>query len=419
MSERETNHSDNTQPGFFYGFIVVAAALLIMLLAYGIRLSFGVFFKPMATEFGWARALTSGAFTLSMIMQGVWGIFMGKLNDRFGPRFIMTLCCFCLGLGFVLMSQIGHVWQLYLFYGVIIGVGMSGVWVPQMSSIARWFVRRRSLMTGIVIAGTGISQLIAPPVVSRLIDAYDWRLSFVILGGVVLIAVVLSAQFLRRDPAQMGQRPYGENERTRQELKSETKALSFREAICTAQFWIAFMILFCYAFGAFSILVHIVPHAIGLGVSSVSAANILAVMGGIGILGNYVLGGIGDRIGNRQVFIIGYIMMTASLFWLVPAREVLMLYLSMVILGFSFGGMAAVESPLVAKLFGLSSHGLIYGVIHVGFTIGAALGPFLMGYIFDVTGSYYMAFLVCSAITVVGLIFALILRPAKRLGSRI
>ncbi len=419
MVNQEVYPPVKTEPRFFYGYVIVVAAFFILVVSFSLHNVFGLFFTPMLTELGWTRAVLSGAFSLSLIIYGVLGIVMGGLNDRFGPRVVVTLCGFLMGLGCLLMSQVSALWQLYLFYGVIIGVGMSGVWVPQMSSVARWFVKRRSLMTGIVIAGTGISQLIAPPVVSRLIDAYNWRLSFVILGGVVLISVVLSAQFLRRDPAQMGQRPYGENEGPWQELKSETKALSFREAICSAQFWIAFMILFCYAFGAFSILVHIVPHAIGLGVSSVSAANILAVMGGIGILGNYVLGGIGDRIGNRQVFIIGYIMMTASLFWLVPAREVLMLYLSMVILGFSFGGMAAVESPLVAKLFGLSSHGLIYGVIHVGFTIGAALGPFLTGYIFDVTGSYYMAFLVCSAITVVGLIFALILRPAKGLGSRI
>ncbi len=272
-------------------------------------------------------------------------------------------------------------------------------------------------MTGIVIAGAGISQLIAPPVVSRLIAAYDWRLSFVILGGVVLIAIVLAAQFLRRDPTQMGQLPYGENEGPQQELKAETKGFSLKEAVFTAQFWFVFMILLCYGFGSFAILVHLVPHALGLGISAVSAANILATMGVTSVLGNYVLGSVGDRIGNRQVFIIGFVLMSATLFWLVLARELWMLYLFAIVFGFSFGGMSAVESPIVAGLFGLSSHGLIYGVIHVGFTVGAAVGPFLTGYIFDLTGSYQMAFLICTALGIVGLISAAILRPIKKIST--
>lgn len=274
-------------------------------------------------------------------------------------------------------------------------------------------------MTGIVVAGTGISQLIAPPVISRLIAAYDWRLSYAIMGGVVLVSMVLAAQFLRRDPAQMGQRPYGAGEETQQVVKSETNDFSFKEAVYTAQFWIAVVIFFSYGFGFSAILVHIVPHAIELKISAVRAANILAVMGGISILGNYVLGSVADRIGNRHVFIIGAALMAASLFLLVPGREEWMLYLFAVVFGFAFGGMAAAESPLIARLFGVRSHGLIYGVIHVGFTIGGALGPFLSGYIFDKTGSYQMAFVVCAALAIVCLIMAAVLRPTKRLGGRI
>ena len=419
MDNNEVRQLRKTGPRFFYGYIVVIVASLILVVSFSLNNTFGLFFTPMLTELGWTRAMTSGAFSLSMIIYGVLGIVTGGLADRFGPRVVMTLCGFLLGLGCLLMSQVSALWQLYLFYGVIIGIGMSGVWVPQMSSVARWFVRRRSLMTGIVIAGTGISQLIAPPAISRLIAAYDWRLSYVILGGVVLLSMVLAAQFLRRDPAQVGQRPYGAGEGTQQELKSETKDFSLKEAVYTVQFWIASMIFLCYGFGFSAILVHIVPYAIELEISAVIAANILAVMGGISILGNYVLGGVADRIGNRHVFIIGSVLMAAALLWLVPAREEWTLYLFAIVFGFAFGGMSAAESPLIARLFGVSSHGLVYGVIHVGFTIGAALGPFLSGYIFDVTGSYQVAFLVCAALAIASLTMAAVLRPTKRLGGRI
>ena len=274
-------------------------------------------------------------------------------------------------------------------------------------------------MTGIVIAGVGLGQLIGPPVISRLISTYGWRLSYAILGGTVLVFMIIAAQFLRRDPTRMGQLPYGENEGKQQGFESETKDFSFKESFYTTQFWLVFIILLCHGFGAFSIVVHIVPHAIELEMSAASAANILAVIGGTRILGNYVLGGIADRIGNRQIFIIGFIIISADLFWLVPAREAWMLYLFAVVSGFAIGGMGTVESPLVARLFGLSSHGLIYGVIHLGFTVGASIGPVVTGYIFDLNGSYQVAFLVCAAFAIVGLIVASVLRPTKRLGGRI
>jgi MFS family permease len=407
------------EPRFFYGYVVVVVTFLIMVVSWALYHSFGVFFNPLLNDFGWTHAMTSGAFSLSMMIYGVLGIAVGGLNDRFGPRVVLTICGFLLGLGYLLMSQLSALWQMYLFYGVIVGIGMSGVWVPQLSTVARWFVRRRSLMSGIVIAGAGMGGLIGPPVVSRLIATYGWRLSYIILGSVVLLVVVLAAQFLRRDPAQTGQLPYGEKEGKQPELKSDTRAVSLREAVYTAQFWVVFSIFFCFGFGVFAIVVHIVPHAIELGILATSAANILASRGGMSLLGNYVLGGVADRIGNRRIFILGGILMSAALFWLVPAREMWMLYLFIVVFGFACGGIGASESPLVAGLFGLSSHGLIYGVVHLGFTAGAAVGPLVTGYIFDVTGSYMVAFLVCAVLSIVGLILSAILRPIKRLGGSI
>jgi MFS family permease len=416
---KEVRQPRRNESRVFYGYIVVIAAFLILVITFGPHSAFGLFLNPLLEEFGWSRAVTSGAFSLSMFVYGLMSIIAGGLTDRFGPRVVVSLCGLLIGLGFMLMSQLNSLWQLYLFFGVIAGFGMSAVWVPQMSSVARWFVKRRSLMTGIIIAGAGISQLIAPPVISRLIAAFDWRLSYVILGGAILVVVILAAQFLRRDPAQMGLLPYGADEGAQPELKSETGDFAFREAVNTAQFWEVFAMLFCSGFGFMGLMVHIVPHAIELGVSAVSAANILAVMGGVGILGNYVLGSLADRIGNRQVFIIGFILMAAALFWLMSASEVWALYLFAVVFGFAFGGVGTVESPLVAGLFGLSSHGLIYGVIHVGFTVGAAAGPFLTGYIFDVNGSYQMAFLVAAVVGIVGVVASSILRPTRRRGGRI
>ena len=411
MVSQKVQQSPGAKPRFFYGYIVVVAALCIMVANFGTRYAFGVFFKPVLAEFGWTRAMTSGAFSLSMVVEGLLGVVMGGLNDRLGPRIVLTFCGCLLGLGCLLMSQIGTVWQLYLFYGVIIGIGMSGTVVPLVSTVARWFVERRSMMSGVVLTGTGISALVGAPVASWLISIYDWRTSYIIMGSIISVIVVLAAQFLRRDPTQMGQRPYGENQGREQQLKVGTEGFSIKEAVYTRQFRVFFTMFFCSGFCAFVTMVHIVPHATDLGISAASAANILATIGGGTIVGRIVLGGAADRIGNKQAFIIGFILMSAALFWLAPATEVWMLYLFAVVFGFAHGGMGASESPLIAKLFGLSSHGLIYGVMGLAYTLGAAIGPFLAGYIFDVTGTYQAAFLVCASIAVVGFILAVVLRP--------
>jgi MFS family permease len=418
-NNKEAYQIHKTEPRFFFGYIVVAAAFIIMMVSWAAYNSFGVFFNPLLNEFGWNRAVLSGAFSLSMFIYGVLGIVVGVINDKFGPRMVLTLCGLLLGLGYLLMSQVSTLWQIYLFYGVIIGVAMSGVWVPQLSTIARWFVKRRTLMTGIVLSGGGIGQLVGPPVIIRLIVAHNWSLSYIILGITVLLAVALAAQFLRRDPTQMRQPTHGENRRKQEKLKFEITAFSLKEVICTSQFWVAFGILFCFGFGSFAISVHIIPHAIELKISAVNAANILVARGATHILGSYILGAVADRVGNRQIFIIGFIVISGALFCLSLAGEMWMLYILIAAFGFVAGGMGASESPLTAGLFGLSSHGLIYGVVHLGFTVGASAGPLVTGYIFDLTDSYQLAFLVCAIFGIVGLILAIMLRPTKRIGGRI
>ena len=413
MPIRQDPQSPGAGPRFFYGYIVVGAAILIMAMTFGTYNSFGVFFEPVSTEFGWTRTTIFGALSLSWIVQGVLGIVMGRLTDRFGPRLVLTIGGLLLGLGYFLMSRVGTVWQLYLFYGVIMGVGMGASWVPIVSTVARWFVKRRGMMTGIVMAGVSTGTLIMPPVASRLISAYDWRMSYIIVGSIVSVVVVLLAQLLRRDPTQVRQRPYGENEGGKQEV-SETHSLSLREAVHTRQFWLTSGIFFGLAFCIYTWMTHIPLHAIDLGISPITAANILATIGGLSIVGRVVLGSAADRIGNRRVFIIGFILMSAALFWLVPAKEVWELYLFAVVFGFAFG-CAASESPLVAELFGLSSHGLILGVINcIGFTFGAAVGPLIAGRIFDMTSSYQLAFIVCAATGVVSLILTVLLKPIER-----
>jgi MFS family permease len=209
----------NKAPGFFYGYYIVIAALFIYIMMWGSRLSFGVFIGPLLDEFHWSRASTSAGFSATWILTGLLAIFVGRLNDRFGPRIIMTVAGCFLGLGYFLISTIHSEWQLYAYY-LIVNIGMSAALVPTMSTVARWFVKRRALMSGIVLSGTGIALMVISPVANALILSFGWRPSYVIVSVSALVIIVLSAQFLKRDPFKIGKLPYGYSEAKKNTLDS-------------------------------------------------------------------------------------------------------------------------------------------------------------------------------------------------------
>ena len=174
---------------------------------------------------------------------------------------------------------------------------------------------------------------------------------------------------------------------------------------------------FCLSFGIQVILRHIVLHASDLGISAINAANVLAITGLAGIAGRIILGIAGDRMGNKTIIIICSIMLSVNLFWLPFAKTVWALYLSATIFGFAYGGCDSPLSPLVAVLFGLRTHGLLIGILSTGFTLGAATGPYLAGYIFDVERNYQNAFLIFAIVAIIGLILALVLKPFRSPNS--
>jgi MFS family permease len=391
-----------------------------MCVAFGLYIVYGIFFNPLRDEFGWTRALTSGAYSVSSAFSGMLGIVMGVLTDKFGPRLVVMSSGLLLGVGYFLMSRLNSDWQLYLFFGVIIGTGMSGLWIPLLTTVARWFDRSRSLMTGITISGLTVGQIIGPPVISRLIDSYGWRDTYVILAVTVFIVVVLAGILLKLKPAGIHEPAPRKQKEKPVESAAPVKDYTFREAAGTAQFWLGSLAFFCFGFVAYGLTVHLVPHITQLGIDEITAANVLALNGGIGIIGNFVLGGIiGDKIGNRRAFILGLILATIGLAVLLPSRELWLLYVYAVLFGLGLGSMGTSESPLVARLFGLKNHGMIYGVMGLGFTAGGAAGPVIIGYMTDLADSYQPAFGVCLALSVIALVLMVVLRPVQRQGVRI
>lgn len=397
----------------FYGYIIVAASVCIMALVWGTNRAFGVFLSPMLNEFGWTRAGISGAFTIVMVIMGGMSIVTGSLTDRFGPRAVLIGCGFFLGTGYMLVSQVRAIWQFYLFYGVIAGFGLSASNIPLMSVVARWFVKRRALMSGILTAGAALGMVVIPPLCSLFISAYGWRISYLIIGSSVLVIITLSAFFLKRDPGEMELLPYGSEGVNALGPDIQTEGLSLTEAVRTKQLWLLNIVSLGDRFLIGMIVVHIVVHALGLGIPATAAASVLSVAAGFSIPARIVMGVVADRIGNRWALVICISMSLIAFLILLWARGLWSLYLFAFFYGFGLWATGTIMSPITAELFGLKSHGVIFACTYLAGAIGAAIGPVVAGHIFDVTGSYQLAFFICIAVGIFALIAIMLLRPIR------
>ena len=399
---------------YFYGYNIVAACFAIQGICLGVMFAYGVFFKEFQVEFGWSRATISGTSSLSFLVMGVVGILAGRLNDRIGPKILIVAAGISYGLGFFFISRLQAPWQLYLLYGVLVGAALSTHEVITLSTVTRWFMRRRGLMSGVVKVGTGFGQLLLPLIATALITAYGWRNACVIIGTVVLVTLIAAAQALRRDPQEMGLLPDGvSNESWSAGNGSEERGVPLMTAVRMNQFWIICVaesvILFCLM----TVIVHIVPHATDLGLPPVTATAVLSTIGGVSMIGRIVMGAMIDMIGGKRSLLICLSALICGLISLQMAAEAWMLFLFATIYGFAHGGLFTIMSPTVAELFGTGSHGVIFGIVMFSGAMGGAVGPMLAGRAFDVSGSYQLVFLVLTGLAVLGFVLITLLRSPR------
>ena len=408
--------TDKNQTGFYYGYVVVGAVFMTMVIIWGTFATFGVFFGEFIETFEWSRAATSAASSIRDLVFGFVCILTARAGDSFGPRRVITMSGLVLGLGYLLMSQVQTTWQLYLYYGVIISSGMSA-YILMLSIVAKWFERRRGRMTAVSLSGMGIGMMMMPPIANTLITHYGWRTSYVIIAVFACALVVLAAQFLKNPSSGFNQSETIESSSTGHEELSDTISISLRNAISTRQFWMVSALYFFFLYAMLTVAVHIIIHATGQGVSSNRAAIILTVVGAMCVVGMNGAGSTADKIGNKRTFVMSFSLMAASFVCLMVARTIWPFYIFAVIFGLAYGGMQVLFSPVVAELFGLGSHGVILASTAMLGSFGAALGPFVSGYIFDLTKSYSWAFLICLLMTLAGIQLASLLKPVRAIKT--
>ena len=381
----------------FYGWVIVAAGFTIGFVGIGARYSYGIFLKSIETEFTMTRGGASGIFSVYMLLCCLLAAAGGWALDRYGPRRVGVFLGTFTGLSFLLTSRAEAAWQLFITYSLLLSLGTGAIYGLVNTTVSRWFLERRGVAVGITSAGGGVGAIVIAPFATYLIAHYDWRTAFVVMGILSASAMIAAALLLIKDPETAGQTPDGAPRPPAQEVSGPKtgkggQGLTLRQAFAVRPFWLLAASWFLLSLSLHMVFIHIVPYAVGMGVSLIDASLILSLMGLTNIIGRLVIGRLSDRFGPGALGVICLLVQCGALVWLMGSQQLWMLYVFGAVFGFLWGGAGTITTVLTVEIFGTRSLGTIMGVMSGGWAMGAATGPAIGGYVFDLSGHYVAAF---------------------------
>lgn len=401
-------------PRVHYAWVIVAAAAALVMTLGEAFYTFGVFFNPLREEFGWGRAATSSGYTAMILAFGISNFFMGRLSDKYGPRPVLAAGGLISSAGFILLGQTQGMGQ-FLVYSFLVGLGAGAFWPIPTATVQRWFAKRRGTALGIVIAGGGMGAVFTP-VANHLISAYGWRTAYVILGLLFLAIVSVAASLMVHSPEKKGCRPYGADAAaasTDQPLTEAQTGWTTRDALTSRSFLTLQVVYTLSVLPMHVINAHLVPFAVDAGISRALAAGALALFAAFTVPGRFLAGVAADRIGFRTSLALANAGTTAASLWLLGTGNLAMLYVFVIGFGFFHGGKTANLVGLIGQFYGTRSLGGLIGICHGVNTVISAAGPLAAGWLFDATGSYYIAFAIVTALYAGAAVFSLFLRPPR------
>ncbi|MFZ7103513.1 MAG: MFS transporter [Peptococcaceae bacterium] len=398
----------------YYGNIIAAAAFVVWLTVWGTYATFGIFLKPITSEFGWERGDMALAYSLSALVQALSALVMGRLTDKLGPRFIVTVFGSCLAAAYLLLARITSIGQFQVTYALLGAVGLSTATVPIMTTIARWFARQRGTVTGIVQSGMGIGGLIFAPLTGWLIVKFDWRTAYFSLGMITLPLIVLAGLLLKRDPGG-NVNSAGQEDGLRRKAENRENVpepgLSLQQAMRIKQFWMIAGMFFSFGFCRSTFLAHTAAYVQDLGYALSDGANVMAVLTFSSILGRMGLGLLADKTASRTVYLLSFGIMITALFWGRFTDQLWGIFLFAVLFGISWGGQAVLRFTFTAEMFGLMNLGVITGILGLTEAGAAAFGSFFAGVVFDLAGTYKIMFTLGAILSLGGLVLAYLTKP--------
>ena len=427
------------RPRIFYGWYIVAASFTCNVFTSGAYWQgFQVFFLPILREFGWSRAALSGAFSLRQVEIGAFAPVLGFIVDRFGPKPVIMIGGFLLGLGMILIAQTFSIWSFYLFF-LVASIGASGTShaIGWTVVIAKWFRRLRGTALGIGMSGPILTGAVLF-VLAWFLGEFGWRWTLRGTGVALWFIIIPLALVIKSSPQAYGMLPDGDQprgtggagaqtagangqaRRERRAALAQEGGSSAGEAIRSRSFWIVSMLFAAMFFGTSAIQVHQVPLFESEGFSTAEAAvtvTLVFLISGVGRIGagfladvleiRYVLALMVGMQVAAWAYLYGY--GTSALWASVPFT---LLY------GVSFGAMVSVRPVILAQLFGTRSLGSLSGMLQATALASGTIGPVFMGRVFDLFQEYDVAIVTFIVTTAIGLPLAYLVRPTDSLAER-
>jgi len=409
------------RPRISYGWVIVAAGFTIILVGYAVRNTFTVFYPVIVDDFGWTRGITAIMYSLTMLSYGLVAPLAGSLVDRFSPKLVFSVGGLAIGAGIALCSTATSVWHFYLFYGVMCAAGLSLIgFTPLSSLITHWFAGRKAMVFGLLGAGFGVS-LVSAPLFQWLISEYGWRMAYVITGvAAAAIVVPFAVIFLKHSPEQS--RMVADH-RARQVVPDaanetggtlKTVEWSVRTALKTRTYWLLLIMSFCnMGFAQGVTIAHQVYFLRDIGYAPMTAASVFSAFGVAFVAGN-LSSGLSDRLGRAQVFTPACLLAAAAFTLLYFTNENTTVAVALVFAaatGYGLGITPPTCFAGIADCFHGRNYGSIQGTAILAVAFGAAIGPWLGGFLHDITGSYNVTFALVQVALVTAAVLMLFVKP--------
>jgi OFA family oxalate/formate antiporter-like MFS transporter len=379
----------------YYGWFVVTVCFVCSTITFGTIYSFSVFLDPILSEFGRSYANTSAIFSIQSIVTFGSGAVLGITIDRYGVRSSMAVGGGLAVVGLLVASTSTSFLGVVGAYGIVVAAGLGVVFVISYATPPRWFDRRRGVATAIAASGAGVGILVGPSTVSVLLPHVGWRGAYAVLAGVFFVVIVVSLVVLADGPhdidsvsaSRIGE-PDGESGAG---LLEQIRLVG--RAAQSPSFLLVFLGLVCAFSPAYVMLVHLVEHATDVGFSRSTGVLALSVVGGMNVVGKFLVGPLADGIGTvRTLALCAVSIGTGAL--LVPLAGVPLALITVVaLMGVGYGGMGALISPVIAELFGTLNINALFGLVALSFAITGSVAPYVAALIFDATGSFIPAFI--------------------------
>jgi MFS family permease len=376
--------------------LIAAISFVVLGFSRGLHSSFGVFYVALLDTFHWSRGATAGVFSVVLAVDAILSPVAGHLLDRYGPKQIAGFGCLALASGLFLSSYIQHLWQFYIFFGLISALGFTFTgMIPHIFLVSEWFSSNRASAIGVVYAGTGVGILLLAPFSEWLLSNFGWARAFQTFAAMVLILLLpLVWSFYQHGP-------YGETLRSKKGFRASDNQWTAKLALRSLQFWLLFAARIGAASGTTVIITHQVAHVVDVGYSKLLAASIFGLAGITSSFGRVIFGFIADLLTKQAAYTLNIAMTVIGVGALMILRnpsQTWLLYVYVIFFGIGFGSRAVIFSALTADIFSGKGFGSILGYSTVAVGVGGALGSWLGGALYDWTGSYLVSFVLSTLV---------------------